>query len=34
VRRLAPDVIAATPDAIATTILFTASDATLPWLGA
>ena len=33
VRRLAPDVIAATPDAIATTILFTAPDATLPWLG-
>jgi catechol 2,3-dioxygenase-like lactoylglutathione lyase family enzyme len=34
IRALAPDVIAATPDAIATTILFTAPDATLPWLGA
>jgi hypothetical protein len=33
IRELAPGVIAATPDAIATTILFTAPDATLPWLG-
>jgi catechol 2,3-dioxygenase-like lactoylglutathione lyase family enzyme len=32
-RTLVPDVIAATPDDLATTILFTAPDATLPWLG-
>ncbi len=32
IRSLAPDVIAATPDAIATTILFTELDAIPPWL--
>ncbi len=31
IRTLAPDVIAVTPDEIATTIVFTAPDATLPW---
>jgi len=33
VRTLASDVIAVTPEAIAATILLTAPDATLPWLG-
>jgi hypothetical protein len=32
IRALAPDVIAVSPDAIATTILLTAPDVTLPWL--
>jgi hypothetical protein len=33
IRALAPGVIAVTPDSIATTILLTAPDANLPWLG-